>query len=202
MKCKYVVCSVYFLLIVSVIVHSVNVSFHQINVLTTPSYSFKKVSHTQIQTINKQIASRETSIVHCRMESLNQWKRRRRRLTRNVYKLNTNSGIPNIKSYLFINESTNNKSFAKTELKVNLKEKEIMEHNMLLEKFKINWPVQTWIDYGTFSEDYLSLINTHWMRFDPPPAINNYVLGGFYIIFVIVGCSGNAIVIILYARSV
>lgn len=72
----------------------------------------------------------------------------------------------------------------------------------LVAKFKQQWPVKLWRRYGLYSDDYLTLINSHWLRFPPPDPAINYALGGLYIAMMLVGTSGNALVLFMYFRLV
>ncbi|XP_045494078.1 opsin, ultraviolet-sensitive-like isoform X1 [Colias croceus] len=65
--------------------------------------------------------------------------------------------------------------------------------------FKEQWPLQFWRRF-LFTDDYLLLINQHWLSFPPPDPSIQYVLGGLYVTMAVVGCSGNAVVIIMYFR--
>lgn len=76
------------------------------------------------------------------------------------------------------------------------------DYELLLKNFKKSWPVESWKSYGLFTEDYLLLLNSHWMQFPPPPAFNQIALGCLYVFLMILGCSGNILVIIMYARLV
>ncbi|XP_022114135.2 opsin, ultraviolet-sensitive [Pieris rapae] len=69
----------------------------------------------------------------------------------------------------------------------------------ILVTFKRNWPLALWRRY-LFTDDYLLLINPHWLKFGPPEPGMQYLLGGLYVTMAVVGCSGNAVVIIMYFR--
>lgn len=70
----------------------------------------------------------------------------------------------------------------------------------LIRRFKEMWPVAHWCDLGFFTDDYLLLINEHWMQFPPPNEIVQKFLGSIYIIFATAGCWGNVIVLFMYFR--
>lgn len=74
------------------------------------------------------------------------------------------------------------------------------KHALLIASFKRIWPVSEWEEYGFFTEDYLDLINEHWLRFPPPSETFQKSLGGFYVLFTTVGCWGNIIVLLMYLR--
>lgn len=76
----------------------------------------------------------------------------------------------------------------------------VNKHAKLLAKFKQNWPVSLWTQYGFFSDDYLDLINEHWLQFPPPSESLQKFLGGFYVMFSTIGCWGNIIVLLMYLR--
>lgn len=73
-------------------------------------------------------------------------------------------------------------------------------HSVLVARFKESWPIQRWRYYGLFTDDYLDILNEHWLQFPPPSEAGQRALGGFYIIFVTVGLCGNLVVIIMYFR--
>lgn len=66
--------------------------------------------------------------------------------------------------------------------------------------FKSQWPVARWHEYGFFADDYLNLINEHWLQFPPPSETLQKVLGGLYLLFSTVGCWGNVIVLFMYFK--
>lgn len=74
------------------------------------------------------------------------------------------------------------------------------EHVLLLADFKRVWPVSRWTEHGYFSEDYLDLINDHWLQFAPPNETSQKILGVVYLLFATVGCWGNIIVLFMYLR--
>lgn len=69
-------------------------------------------------------------------------------------------------------------------------------------RFKQQWPVRQWAQYGLYTDDYLTLINSHWLYFAPPDPKIHYALGGLYIVMMVVGCSGNALVLVMYLKLV
>lgn len=76
----------------------------------------------------------------------------------------------------------------------------VNKHALLLANFKRVWPVALWKQYGFFSEDYLDLINEHWLQFPPPSESLQKFLGGFYVLFTTIGCWGNIIVLLMYLK--
>lgn len=70
----------------------------------------------------------------------------------------------------------------------------------MLTTFKSQWPVERWLQYGLFTDDYLNLINDHWLQFPPPSETLQKTLGGFYLLFATVGCWGNIIVLFMYFK--
>lgn len=70
----------------------------------------------------------------------------------------------------------------------------------LVEKFKSIWPVSNWRKYGYFTDDYLFLINEHWLQFPPPDATAQKILGSIYILFATAGCWGNIMVLFMYFK--
>lgn len=71
--------------------------------------------------------------------------------------------------------------------------------NILIEKFKQNWDVKYWTQ-GFFSEEYISDINVHWLKFEPPNEYSFITLGILYIVIMIVGVIGNGLVIFMFCR--
>lgn len=76
----------------------------------------------------------------------------------------------------------------------------VNKHALLLANFKRMWPVSRWKEYGLFSDDYLDMINEHWLQFPPPSESLQKMLGGLYFIFSTIGCWGNIIVLVMYFR--
>lgn len=74
------------------------------------------------------------------------------------------------------------------------------EHALLVRNFTRTWPVARWRAGGYFDDDYLELINEHWLRFPPPPDWLQKTLGSVYLLFSCVGCWGNVIVLFMYFR--
>ncbi|XP_041971319.1 opsin Rh3-like isoform X2 [Aricia agestis] len=70
----------------------------------------------------------------------------------------------------------------------------------LVERFRRLWHIDAWQELGYFSDDYLYLINEHWLQFPPPSEKYQRFLGGIYIFFSTVGCWGNVIVLMMYLR--
>lgn len=70
----------------------------------------------------------------------------------------------------------------------------------LFAEFKRQWPVERWREYGLFTDDYLNLINEHWLQFPPPSETLQKTLGGLYLLFSTVGCWGNVIVLFMYLK--
>lgn len=70
----------------------------------------------------------------------------------------------------------------------------------LIEKFRNSWPVTKWIENGYFSEEYISDINIHWLKYPPPEPTNFFVIGIIYIIIMTVGVAGNILVLYLFFR--
>lgn len=73
-------------------------------------------------------------------------------------------------------------------------------HKRLLESFKARWPVEKWRKFQYFTDDYLDLINEHWLEFSPPNETVQKVLGSIYVLFSTVGCWGNVMVLLMYLR--
>lgn len=70
----------------------------------------------------------------------------------------------------------------------------------LIKRFKKLWPVESWRNLGLFTDDFLVLVNEHWLQFPPPNEVIYKFLGSIYIIFATAGCWGNIIVLFMYFR--
>lgn len=68
--------------------------------------------------------------------------------------------------------------------------------------FKTKYPIDDWKKYGFYTDDYIGLINGHWLAFDPPSNTAHYILGFLYTVIMVFGCSGNALVIFMYIKLV
>ncbi|KAG6441511.1 hypothetical protein O3G_MSEX001867 [Manduca sexta] len=66
--------------------------------------------------------------------------------------------------------------------------------------FEKRWPIHLWRQYSLFSDDFLLLINTHWLQFPPPRAVLQYSLAITYVVLVTIGCFGNFFVMFMYHR--
>lgn len=104
---------------------------------------------------------------------------------------------PELKSIINIEQRQNNYNFRNS----SSDKMEVMsKHRILVNNFKKTWPVQLWRKYGIFTDDYIELLNDHWLQFSPPPEALHHALGGFYIIFATVGLCGNMLVVFMYIR--
>lgn len=128
------------------------------------------------------------------LDNLKQWKRRRR-----VYL------IP--RTLETVSEKLREKRRAveldgriKSLVEVKHLEESPPTESAIISKFKRQWPVQLWRDYGLFADDYLLIINSHWLGFPPPAPGAQYALGALYIVMMVVGCIGNALVLLMYFR--
>lgn len=72
----------------------------------------------------------------------------------------------------------------------------------LVLQFKRIYPVKMWKSYGLFSDDYINRINAHWLKFPPPDKSTHYLLAALYGIIMLVGFTGNALVIFMFTRLV
>lgn len=64
------------------------------------------------------------------------------------------------------------------------------------------YPIAMWKDHGFYTDDYIKLINGHWLKFAPPSSTAHYVLGTLYTVIMVFGCFGNSLVIFMYIKSV
>lgn len=72
----------------------------------------------------------------------------------------------------------------------------------LIEQFKIKWRTERWKSLGYYDDDFLTMINPHWLSFEPPTEEAYYVLAVLYAIIMVVGVSGNILVMFMYLRYV
>lgn len=72
--------------------------------------------------------------------------------------------------------------------------------NALVEQFKRMYPISLWKENGWFKEDYLYIINAHWLQFPPPSKASHYTLAVVYIFVLTAGISGNALVIFMFFK--
>ncbi|XP_053603281.1 opsin Rh3-like isoform X2 [Plodia interpunctella] len=91
-------------------------------------------------------------------------------------------------------------SFTETRYNSECSNCSVDEHADLVAQFKSHWPVESWKNTGFFTEDYLNLINDHWLHFPPPSETIQKLLGGLYLMFSTVGSWGNVIVLFMYIR--
>ncbi|XP_063360335.1 opsin, ultraviolet-sensitive-like [Cydia amplana] len=125
----------------------------------------------------------------CSLDHLKQWKRRRRWCY--ILKLNKD---------LFVRSKRSSEPKNPVRRPApGLSESSDNDENSLIEEFKRRWPVELWRNY-LFTDDYLLLINSHWLRFAPPDPLSNYILGTLYIAMMLVGTTGNALVLVMYFR--
>nr|BAQ54849.1 opsin, rhodopsin-7 like [Anax parthenope] len=66
--------------------------------------------------------------------------------------------------------------------------------------FESRWPTSLWRNHGLYTDDYILLINPHWLGFPPPRPISHYILAVLYAIVMIIGVSGNFLVIFMFCR--
>ena len=67
----------------------------------------------------------------------------------------------------------------------------------LLNHFLSQYPVDNW---PFFTEDFLKIINRHWLAFPPPERNAHLIFMGVYLLLAFLGFPGNAIVIFMLAR--
>ncbi|XP_061710601.1 opsin, ultraviolet-sensitive-like [Cydia pomonella] len=123
----------------------------------------------------------------CSLDHLKQWKKRRRWCY--VFKYNKD---------LFVRSKRSSEPRNPVR-RLGLSESSVTDENTLIEDFKRRWPVELWRNY-LFTDDYLLLINSHWLHFAPPDPSSNYILGILYIAMMLVGTTGNALVLLMYFR--
>lgn len=72
--------------------------------------------------------------------------------------------------------------------------------SLLYRKFRSRYPVEKWKSLGLFTEDYLKIVNKHWLQFDPPYPRSHYMLAALYALVMTVGLTGNSLVIFMFIR--
>lgn len=133
----------------------------------------------------------------CNLDHLKQWKKRRRLF----YCLKQHALDGSDFNTRAKRSSLQTRNVRRLHLTVPL-EVDDDDDDTLISEFKERWPVDWWRQYGFFTDDYLLLINSHWLRFAPPDPSSNYTLGALYILMMLIGCSGNFLVLVMYYRSV
>lgn len=73
---------------------------------------------------------------------------------------------------------------------------------VVMADFKTKYPISMWKEHGFYTDDYMKLINNHWFKFMPPTATSHYILGFLYTVIMVLGCSGNSLVIFMYIKLV
>ncbi|XP_043212930.1 opsin-2-like, partial [Amphibalanus amphitrite] len=63
------------------------------------------------------------------------------------------------------------------------------------------YDVQGWKRLGLCSDNYLQYIQPVWASFDAPPYSHHLVIAGFHLFMMLVGCSGNLFVIVVFIRN-
>lgn len=61
-------------------------------------------------------------------------------------------------------------------------------------------PVDKWKAIGLFKDDFLSHVNSHWLRAEPIRQSTHRLIALIYIFVMLVGCTGNGIVIYIFLR--
>ncbi|KAK7790844.1 hypothetical protein R5R35_010719 [Gryllus longicercus] len=67
--------------------------------------------------------------------------------------------------------------------------------------FKERYPVHLWQRYGFFTDNFLEMMNEAWMKYPPPSPSAHYIMASIYIVLMLVGTSGNGLVVYLFIRS-
>lgn len=76
----------------------------------------------------------------------------------------------------------------------------LFDKEELIRQFKLKYPVKVWKTLGMLQDKYLEHIDVHWLKYDPPNPLVHKMYAILYGIFMIVGCSGNFLVIFMFAR--
>lgn len=77
-----------------------------------------------------------------------------------------------------------------------------LEFSLVAENFKKQYPLDLWKKHGWFEDDYLRLINVHWLKFPPTPKAAHYALAFIYSTVAVCGFFGNALVIFMFFKWV
>lgn len=59
------------------------------------------------------------------------------------------------------------------------------------------WHTQIWFEYA---QNRLELVNSHWLKFPPPPREAHEFLAALYILIMTAGVCGNSLVIYMFVR--
>lgn len=132
-------------------------------------------------------------------DDLKQWKRRRRSSDHFKKKLNnesvsfkvTDGVVSDLASYQNSLDIVETTTMSVSDSKL-----------ALVAKFMERWPVEKWRSIGLFTDDYLLLINSHWLEFPPPDSWIQYTFGSTYVLLAGTGAFGNVLVLLMYMRLV
>lgn len=178
-------------IIVAVIFQYVNLDDSQQLYLLSNVFSSKNVQNTSdivLRSVCDPFKCHEYYLWH-RMD-LRQWQRRRRMSNFLMRKLNdktVNGSVGELKAHKQI---------------LDVYSATYVTRDILIEKFKERWPIDKWRRYGLFTDDYLMMINPHWLQFPPPYPVIHYIFGSFYMVMLCIGCFGNILVLFMYCRFV
>ncbi|XP_049869911.1 opsin, ultraviolet-sensitive-like [Pectinophora gossypiella] len=181
------------LILIPIIVQCINVKTYLEN-NTVTNTSIQNFEKSAVQTVNLKPFKCQTDFIWRRLDNLKQWKRRRR--LRNL-PLSTTSERRSFRVKRRALALVDEVPRVVYNRAIGAKERELEK---LLVRFKARWPVARWRWYGAFTDEYLLLINPHWLQFPPPDPAHQYALGGLYIAMMTVGCVGNALVLLMYFR--
>lgn len=101
------------------------------------------------------------------------------------------------KCYSYVNDVE--KTIVRRSAEGQFKFSDLSDNSSLVKSFKQRWPVVNWRKW-LFTDDYLLLINQHWLQYPPPDPLNQYALGALYVVVMTVGCTGNAVVLLMYIK--
>ncbi|KAJ2951917.1 hypothetical protein O0L34_g4170 [Tuta absoluta] len=151
-----------------------------------------KTTNSLVQAANLKPFSCHNDFIWKRLDNLKQWKRRRRFIANSV------KSFRKLRSKRRAINAVDSRSLVYRSASYRGKE----SSEELMARFKERWPVAQWRSFGFFSDEYLLMINQHWLSFPPPDPRHQYALGGLYVAMMVVGCTGNALVLLMYLRSV
>ena len=75
-------------------------------------------------------------------------------------------------------------------------------NDTLVDHFIATYPIYQWELNGYFNRSELSLINCHWMTFEPMKGFYHFMLAFTYVVFFVYGLLNNTVVIFVIARLV
>ena len=73
-------------------------------------------------------------------------------------------------------------------------------HSEILRLLYKRYPVNDWKRFGFFDDSFVTSIQPHWFSFEPPSANVHFLFAVIYTIFMVIGITGNLLVMALFSR--